>query len=109
MNDEFESLDIDDEQAVAYLRNYISQDLKDKVSDEDLYFFLDTISEYYCDHGVFDQEPDADGCIDVEVDPIADWLVAEAKRCGIGEFDHDEMLQIVNGELEFGEQVGPND
>ena len=106
MNDEFLIDDLDDDKTIEFVRNYISQELKDKVTDDDLAFFLDTICDYYCDNGVFDQELDADGCVDVDVEAVADYLAKESKKHGIGEFDLDEMIQIVNGELEFGEQVG---
>ncbi|MBR3021638.1 MAG: hypothetical protein IKH59_04640 [Bacteroidaceae bacterium] len=110
MNDEFLLEDIDDDKTIEFVRNYISTDLKEKLSDDDLEFFLDTISDYYCDHGVFDQEPDADGCVDVDVEAVATYLVKEAKKHGVGDFDLDEMIQIVAGELEFGEQLdGPDE
>ena len=110
MADEFMLEDLDDDKTIEFIRNYISADLKEKLSDDDLEFFLDTISDYYCDNGVFDQEPDADGCVDVDVEAVAQYLVKEAKTHNVGTFDLDEMIQIVAGELEFGEQLdGPDE
>lgn len=109
MNDEFMLEDLDDDKTIEFVRNYISADLKERLSDDDLVFFLDTISDYYCDHGIFDQEPDADGCVDVDVEAVAAYLVKEAKKHDVGNFDLDEMMQVVAGELEFGEQLeGPD-
>ena len=110
MADEFMLEDLDDDKTIEFIRNYISAELKEKLSDDDLEFFLDTISDYYCDNGVFDQEPDADGCVDVDVEAVAQYLVQEAKKHNVGTFDLDEMIQIVAGELEFGEQLdGPDE
>ena len=110
MADEFMLEDLDDDKTIEFIRNYISADLKEKLSDDDLEFFLDTISDYYCANGVFDQEPDADGCVDVDVEAVAQYLVKEAKKHNVGTFDLDEMIQIVAGELEFGEQLdGPDE
>lgn len=110
MADEFMLEDLDDDKTIEFIRNYISAELKEKLSDDDLEFFLDTISDYYCDNGVFDQEPDADGCVDVDVEAVAQYLVKEAKKHNVGTFDLDEMIQIVAGELEFGEQLdGPDE
>ena len=110
MADEFMLEDLDDDKTIEFIRNYISAGLKEKLSDDDLEFFLDTISDYYCDNGVFDQEPDADGCVDVDVEAVAQYLVKEAKKHNVGTFDLDEMIQIVAGELEFGEQLdGPDE
>ena len=110
MADEFMLEDLDDDKTIEFIRNYISAEVKEKLSDDDLEFFLDTISDYYCDNGVFDQEPDADGCVDVDVEAVAQYLVKEAKKHNVGTFDLDEMIQIVAGELEFGEQLdGPDE
>ena len=110
MADEFMLEDLDDDKTIEFIRNYISADLKEKLTDDDPEFFLDTISDYYCDNGVFDQEPDADGCVDVDVEAVAQYLVKEAKKHNVGTFDLDEMIQIVAGELEFGEQLdGPDE
>ena len=109
MSDEFLFEDLDDDKTIAFVRNYISSDLQERLTDDDLEFFLDTISDYYCDHGVFEQEPDADGCVDVDVEAVAQYLVSEAKKHNVGTFTLDEMVQIVAGELEFGEQLdGPD-
>lgn len=109
MSDEFMFEDIDDDKTRAFVRNYISADLQERLTDDDLTFFLDTICDYYYDNGVFDQKPDADGCVDVDVEAVAKYLVSEAKKHDIGTFTLDEMVQIVAGELEFGEQLdGPD-
>ncbi|MBR5963368.1 MAG: hypothetical protein IK000_04375 [Bacteroidaceae bacterium] len=105
MADEFDIEDLDDDKTIAFIRNYISQELKEKLSDDALVFLLDSICDYYCDHGVFEQEPDADGYVDVDVEKVADFLVAEASKHEIGAFTRDEMIQVVNGELEYGDQM----
>lgn len=108
MVDEFMLEDMDDDQTVEFIKNYVSQELKEKLTDDDLDFFLDTICDYYCDNGTFEQEPDSEGCVDVDVDAVAAYLLKESKKHQIGDYDLDDMIQIVNGELEFGEQLeGP--
>jgi uncharacterized protein (DUF2164 family) len=109
MADEFNLEDLDDDKTVEFIRNYISVDLKERLSDDDIEFFLDTISDYYYDNGVFEQEPDEDGCVDVDVEAVADYLVKEAAKYEIGEFDLDDMIQIVSGELEYGDQLGADE
>lgn len=109
MADEFMIEDLDDDKTVEFIRNYVSQELKEKLADDDLDFFLDTICDYYCEAGTFDQEPDAEGCVDVDVEAVADYLLKEAKKHKVEGYDLDDMIQIVNGELEYGEQVdGPD-
>ena len=109
MADEFMLEDLDDDKTGEVIKNYVSQELKEKLTDDDLDFFLDSICDYYCDNGTFDQEPDAEGCVDVDVDAVADYLLKEAKKHKVEGYDMEDMIQIVNGELEFGEQFeGPD-
>lgn len=105
MADEFTLEDLDDDMTVEFIKNYVSQELKEKLTDDDLDFFLDTICDYYCDHGTFEQEPDSDGCVDVDVDAVAAYLMQESQKHQIGSYDLDDMIQIVNAELEYGDQL----
>ncbi|MBO7466513.1 MAG: hypothetical protein J6T94_02345 [Bacteroidaceae bacterium] len=105
MADEFAVEDIDDDKTISFIRSYVSQELKEKLSDDALVFLLDSICDYYCDHGVFEQEPDENGYVDVDVEEVADYLVAESAKHQIGTFTRDEMIQVVNGELEYGDQM----
>ncbi|MCD8292246.1 MAG: hypothetical protein LUC23_00570 [Prevotellaceae bacterium] len=105
LEEDFLKDDLDDEKTVAFIKNYLPQELKEKFSDDELYYILDLIDEYYADSGVLDAEPDADGCIEVDLEKVAAFIVKEAKKDGIGEYDTDEVLFIVQGELEYGESL----
>ncbi|MCD8310627.1 MAG: hypothetical protein LUB83_05385 [Prevotellaceae bacterium] len=105
MEEDFLKDDLDDEKTVAYIKNYLPQELKEKFTDDELYYFLDLIDEYYADSGVLDAQPDADGCIEVDLEKVAAFIVGEAKKDGIGEYDPEDVLFIVQGELEYGESL----
>ena len=40
-NDEFNKEDIDDEKTIEYIRQRLPQDLKEKFSDDEFYYFLE--------------------------------------------------------------------
>ena len=44
--DEFLQEDLDDEKTVEFIKNYLPQDLKEKFTDDELYYFLDLIVDY---------------------------------------------------------------
>ena len=94
----------EDAQEIAFIRNQLPQELKDKFSDEELFYFLDVISEFYTESGVFDQEPDADGYVDLDLDEVVDYVVKKAKKEKMGDFDPDDIFFIVEGEIAFSEQ-----
>jgi len=102
-DDEFLQDDLDDEKTVEFIKAYLPQELKDRFTDDQLYYFLDLIYEYYAESGVLDADPDKDGFVDIDLDKIVDFILKEAKKDGMGTFDHDEILFVVQGESEFAE------
>ena len=101
MNDEFMNEDLDDEKTIEFIKNYLPQDLKERFSDDELTYFLDLIDEYYVESGVLDATPDKDGCIDMDLEKSVDYIIKQAKRDGIGNYEHDEILFVVQGESDY--------
>ena len=98
--DEFLEDDIDDQKTVEYIRNTLPQELKEKYSDDTLYYILDVINDYFTTSGVLEQEPDADGCINIDNDALVEYIIKEAKRDKIGSFPADEIILIVEAEAD---------
>ena len=107
--DEFLQEDLDDEKTVEFIKNYLPQDLKEKFTDDELYYFLDLIVDYYASSGCLDVEPDSDGYIEIDQDAIVDYIVKEAKKDQMGEYDLEDILFVVQGEMEFGNSLGQVD
>ena len=93
--------DLDDEKTIEFIKGYLPQDLKEKFSDDELYYFLDVIDDYYANSGILDAKPDDEGFIDIDLDKIVDYVIKEAKKDEIGEFEHDDILFVVQGEMEY--------
>lgn len=104
--DEFLQDDLDDEKTIEFIKNYLPQDLKDRFSDDELYYFLDVIDEYYVESGILDAQPDEDGYIDIDLEKIVDYIIKEARKDEMGEFDPEELLFIVQGEMEYTDSLG---
>lgn len=94
----------DDAREVAFIRQQLPQELKERFSDEDLYYILDLLIDYYTSQGIFDQEPDEDGCVDVDLDAIADYVCRQARKEQVGEFEHDDILLVIQAEMDYSEQ-----
>ena len=105
-NDEFFLEDEDDEKTIEFIKNYLPQDLKEKFSDDELYYFLDVIVDYYTTSGCLDATPDKDGYIDIDQDEIVNYIVKEAKKDKMGDYDPEEILFVVQGEMEYGNSIG---
>ena len=107
--DEFLLDDIDDEKTIEFIKNYLPQDLKDKFSDDEFYYFLDLIDEYYTESGILDATPDKDGFVNIDLEKVVDYIVKEAKKDEMGEYDPEEILFVVQGEMEYGNSLGQVD
>ncbi|MCK9159894.1 MAG: hypothetical protein WCR45_05285 [Bacteroidaceae bacterium] len=105
LEDDFSQEDIDDEKTVEFIKNYLPQELKDKFTDDELYYFIDVINDYYTDSGVLDQQPDAEGYVTVDLEAVADFIVKEAKKDKIGNFEPEDILFVVQGEMEYGNSI----
>ena len=97
-NDEFAMEDLDDEKTIAYIREHLPQELKEKFSDNDFYYILDTTYDYYDKSGVLDSD---DEYIDIDINKIAEYVAKEAKKDGMGEYDPEELFFVIEGELAY--------
>lgn len=91
----------DDLRTIEYIKAYLPQDLKEKFDDETLQYFLDVISEYYYD--LFSDNQGEE--VEIDTESVAAHVVKMAKKEKIGEFDEEEVLFVVLGELEYAESL----
>lgn len=108
LEEDFLLNDADDEKTIAFIKNYLPQELKEKFSDDELYYFLDLIDEYYVESGILDAQPDTDGYIEIDLEKVVDYVVKEAKKDEMGEYDPEEILFVVQGEMEYGDSLEQN-
>lgn len=106
MEDDFLLEDADDEKTIEFIKNYLPQELKGRFSDDELYYFLDVMVDYYSTSGCLDAQPDSDGFINIDQDEIVDYVIREAKKDNIGEYKPEEILWVVQGEMEYGNSIG---
>ncbi len=95
----------EDAKTVAFIRNYLPQELKERFTDDDLYYFLDLIIEYYATSGCLDAEPDEEGYINIDQDEIVEFLLDEAGKDKMDKFSAEELLFVVQGEMEYGNNI----
>jgi len=73
--DDFYEDDIDDVKTVEYIRNTLPQELKEKYTDDILYYIIDVINDFFTSSGVLDQEPDEDGYIEIDNDELVEYII----------------------------------
>ncbi len=96
----------DDRLTVEFIQSYLPQEVKEKFTEDDLYYLIDVIDEYYValldkadKKGVKDDEE-----MDIDIDDAAAYLARQAKKDKMGEWDPEDLRWVVEGEWEYNEQ-----
>ena len=92
----------DDRLTVEYIQSYLPQELKDMFTEEELYYFIDVIGEYYVD--LLDKHS-GDEEVDIDVEEVAKYVARQAKKDKMGDYDPEDLRWVVDGELEYGESL----
>jgi hypothetical protein len=50
-------------------------------------------------------QPDGDGYIEIDLGKIVDYIIKKAHKDEMGDYDPDEILFIVQGEMEYTESL----
>lgn len=96
----------EDAAAVNYIKSHLPQELQEKFTEEQLYYFLDVIIEYYTESGVLDAQPDKDGYVEIDEEVIAAYIAKKASKEKMGNFDPEELLFVVQAHMDFEEEQG---
>lgn len=94
----------EDAREIAFIREQLPTELKDKFSDTDLLFMLDTIVDYYFESGILEAQPDDDGYIDIDMQAVADHVCETAAGEHHLELDPSEVFFVVQADMDFQEQ-----
>lgn len=95
----------EDARIVSYIRAALPAELKEKFTEDDIYYFLDIIIEYYSDSGILEQEPDDDGFVEIDLEDVAGHIARKARKEGIGDFTPEELLFVVQAHMDYEEEA----
>lgn len=96
LNDEEET-----RREIAFIREQLPIDAKEKFSDELLSWMLDAIVDYYVESGVLDSDDDE---IDIDMEQVADRMCERAFKERKEKLDPQEVFFVVEADLDFQEQ-----
>ena len=88
----------EDRQTVEFIKTYLPQEVKERFSDDDIYYFLDAFAEY-CEEQGLSESDDEESEIDIE--QAAAFMVNLARKEKIGSFEAEDVRWIVDGQLEY--------
>lgn len=86
---------------IAFIREQLPNELKEKYSDDELLFIIDAIGTYFYTSGILETNDDE---VDIDMEVVADFVCNEAKEEGEGPFDPQEVFFVIQADLDFQEQ-----
>lgn len=83
-----------DPEEIKYIRQHISAELNEKFDDDTLQYIVDVMFEY------IEQKDDEE---DIILDDVAQYVVAMSKKENMGNFDANEIADIIDADFDFME------
>lgn len=95
----------DEEDSVAFIQNYLPQEMKGKFSNDDINYIVDLIYEFYESKGYLNENDTDETEIDIDEEELIDFVIKNAKKNEVGNFAPEEITFIVQGELEYCDSI----
>ena len=92
----------EDAKEVAFIQNYMGVENRDLFTEEDIYYCLDVLLEYLDN---LNENADDDGFIDIVTEEIVKHIQKKAKKEGMGPYELDALILLIDAELEYNEQL----
>ncbi len=97
MSREFE---YDDEFSIKFIQNYLPQELKNRFSEDDLYYILDVICDFYEKRDWLSDDDD-----EKEERELVDFIIKQAKKDNIGEYTEEEIRLVLAAETAYSDTL----
>lgn len=95
----------DEDDSVAFIQNYLPQEMKGKFSNDDINYIVDLIYEFYESKGFLDENTSDDAEIDIDEEELVNYVIKNAEKDEVGKFDAEAITFIVQGELEYCDSI----
>ena len=86
---------------VNFIRERLPMDVKEIFSDDNIYYFLETIVDYYYESGILESTADE---IEIDLQKVAEAVAEQARRDKVGKFSPDDIFYVVEADMDFQEQ-----
>ena len=106
MNKEDEIL-YDGDDSVKFIRNFLPESVNSKFDDDDIYYIVDLIYDYYDSKGILEGEDET--IVDIDEDEIVAYVMNNALTDGIGKYEAEDVALVVEGEMEYCDSIGAFD
>jgi hypothetical protein len=96
-------LEYDEDDAVAFILDFIPAEAKERISDDKIEYVLDVVYEYYDEKGLIDEDSTEEASIDEE--DMFKYILKCSKKDKM-DIQEDDVQLILDGEFEYGKSLG---
>ena len=89
----------DDSEAVSFILNYLPMELKEKFTEDDIYYILDASEDYYGQSNFFETDDET------EERELIEYIAREAAKDNVGQFTGEDILFVLRGEEAYFESI----
>lgn len=105
MNTTPEDLIFDESEAIKFILDFIPQEDKQNLTDDDVQYVLDVIDEFYEQNGLYDEETEIANEAFIDEDKMFEFIKKAIKKDHMSISDIQLQL-IIEGEFEYGVSIG---
>ena len=96
-----ETKEFDENDAIAFIRNYVPNAIKNKYSDDDILLLIDTMFDYF-EKGDEDEILYDDDVVDENnINEIVNYVKKNLRKDPDNQIDVEDIKYLVEGELEY--------
>ena len=88
--------DYDEVVAVSFIQNQLPQELKERFSEDDLYYFLDLLCEFYEQNDYLEEDDE-----EKEERELIEFIIKQSAKDEIGEFTPEEIILFLRAESAY--------
>jgi len=104
MNDEKDLIEFDDNEAIRFIHNTLTDEQKQRIDDDTIQYVLDLICEYYDQNGLI--EEDTVDETEIAEDDIFNFVSSLAAKEQVVALSDEDIRDILDGEYGYGVSIG---
>lgn len=93
----------DEDEAVAFILKYLPQEMRERITEDEIDYVLDVIYDFYEEKGFIDEESAEEASIDEE--EMFNYILKAAKKDKMN-ITEDDVEFILQAEYDYGKSIG---
>ena len=90
----------DEEAAVKFIENHLPQEMKERFSDDDIYYILDVICEFYEENDYLNDDDE-----EKEEKELIRFILQQAQKDKIGKYTSEDILMVLRAEEAYSDTL----